>query len=155
MSAPIFIQLIGCVVYAAFNLLALDDSMKELNFDVYVCLDTLVCQICINFVYCRFAENLSTLSSNVSSVVYDLDWYKLPLAEQEFLLFSIRQAQKPFQLKGFKILPCTLENFLAVSAKVEKCYAYENEFNFYIRLYQLLRSSISYFLIIRQLKSAN
>lgn len=52
----------------------------------------------------------------ISNITYDLSWYCLPNAEQNFLRMMIHRSQKIIQIKGLGVFVCSLETFLKVNA---------------------------------------
>lgn len=46
--------------------------------------------------------------------IYDLHWYQLSRNEQFIAQMPICRSQKPFQLRGLGVFPCSLETYMRV-----------------------------------------
>lgn len=114
MSGPLFYELAGCIVYIAFILFALDQSMKEMNFDTLLTIDCLMTTNFLNFILCHFSEELTQRSFDVADIIFKSKWYKLSIKQQQLLVMPIHRSQKEFRLKGHKIIECSMETFLTV-----------------------------------------
>lgn len=138
-------------------MLALENSFNAGQFDATVFLNILswTSYIGMLFIFCYFGEKLSIQSSVVGNIIFDdVLWYKLPISHQKLALIIINRSKKSFQLRGYDIFDCSLPIFVNV------CISYSfNLHNFYIvfmkifAIFQILRTSVSYFLIMRKLKN--
>lgn len=114
MKGILFFQLLSCVTNAAFALFALDLTLGELNFDTLITIMSTINVLSSTFIYCYFADGVTSDLLEIGDIFYNSLWYKLPLREQKLLFLPIQRAQKEFRLDGFGMVYCTLETFGAV-----------------------------------------
>lgn len=137
MQSILFYQLVNCVLFSAFSLFALDQSISthEVDYNSFVSLSALVSAFIPTFVYCYFAEGLTADLLKVGDIFYESKWYKLSNLEQRILILPIQRAQRVFQLNGYAFVACSLNVFLKVNFQS----------NFYLRLSQFIyRFNFSY-----------
>lgn len=54
----------------------------------------------------------------VSETIYSLKWYEREAHQQKYFLFFILRAQKPYYMRGVKMITCSLETFTHVSLTI-------------------------------------
>lgn len=161
MSGPLFFELLCVIVITVCELLSLDYAITEHQFDSMLIL--IVCCLLIHMsmlsLLSHHSENLTTKSYDIANITYlDLQWYNLTVSQQKLLVLPIIRAQKTFRLEGFGILDCSLEMFLKVISmnffRIYKC-SFQSRKQKLINSYsfQIIRSSISYFMVMRKLKN--
>lgn len=89
--------------------------MKQFDFDILLNLNSLITQIIFNYISCSFANNLTIKSMSAANIAFDLPWYEYPVSKQYFIMRLIQRAQKPFYLKGYNIVECSLATNLNVN----------------------------------------
>lgn len=94
-------------------------TIKEFNFSILLNMNSFFTQILLNYISCYHANNVTLKSSSVADIAYDMRWYTFPVQEQRFIIRMIQRAQKPFHLKGFGIVDCTLATFLNVNRNLK------------------------------------
>lgn len=116
MQSILFYQLMSCVLFSVFSLFALDQSifMHKIDFTTICSLAALLSALIPTFVYCYFSEGLTADLLEVSDILYESMWYKLPNQEQKLLILPIQRAQRVFRLNGFKFVACSLDTFSRV-----------------------------------------
>lgn len=67
-----------------------------------------------NFLICFFVTKLQTRALEIGDMAYDLTWYRMPRAEQRFVLIAIHRAQQGIEIKGMGWFVCSLGMFLTV-----------------------------------------
>lgn len=50
-----------------------------------------------------------------AEISYGMHWYEFPVKRQFIIIQMVRRAQKPFYLKGYDIVDCSLTTFLNVN----------------------------------------
>lgn len=116
MQSILFYQLITCVLFIACSIFALDQSIskREIDFNSFMNLTSLLCSLIPTFLYCHFADGLTVNLFGIGNIFYSSMWYKLPSQKQKLLIPSIQRAQRIFRLNGYKIIDCSLEIFASV-----------------------------------------
>lgn len=123
MKAALFFQLLICVLFIAFGLFALNQTLIELNFNTYDCMIALLSALFSTFVYCYYADGVTTDLMDICNIFYSSLWYKLPSREQKLLILPIMRSQILFRLNGFGVINCSLEVFASV------CYQFWSSFH--------------------------
>lgn len=95
----------------------LEQTFKEFNFNILLNLNSLATQILFNYISCYHANNLTLKSWSTSDIAYNTLWYTFPVDSQRSIMQMIQRSQKPFYLKGFGIVDCSLATFLNVRKK--------------------------------------
>lgn len=67
------------------------------------------------FIYCYFGKLATESFEKMSDCVYDLDWYKLSLSLQKYVVIMIANMQKTLYYHGFEVVVLNLNTFLRVS----------------------------------------
>ena len=124
MTGPLFIEFSSCIISIVLELLAIDNMVKQKSNDTTFATSAGTLSIHMTIVYflCIYGENFTNQSFNVINTVYsDLLWYKLPIKQQNFVIFSICRSQKRFQLEGLCIFNASMEMFSKVR-KISKTF---------------------------------
>ncbi|XP_055306105.1 odorant receptor 9a-like [Sitodiplosis mosellana] len=129
LSKSLFALFAIFVVMVSFSILTLDQGIHDLSPEILLGLQDLLLQIALNYIVCKSAERLNSMSFEVTKIFYHSHWYQLPINMQKMFIFMIRQAQTPFNLRGLNFFTCCLEQFS-----------------------KLIRTSISYYLLLRQFR---
>ena len=79
------------------------------------------------YLFCYFGNHVTQRFEDVADIVYQLDWYMLPLDLQSNLPIFIALAQKKVVLRGLGGTQCTFEIFK-----------------------QIMKNTFSYFMVLRQ-----
>lgn len=90
-------------------------TFEHFNLHILLNLNSLFTQILFNYITCYNANNVTSKALSVAEITYNIHWYKLPVKKQRFVQMMIRRAQKPFYLKGYDIVECSLSTFLKVN----------------------------------------
>lgn len=78
-------------------------------------LNALVTQILFNYISCSYANNITIQSFTAAEITYCSSWYLFrPIKLQKLITPMIQRAQKPFYLKGYNIVDCSMTTFLTV-----------------------------------------
>lgn len=89
-------------------------TIHNFTFNILLNLNSFFTQILFNYISCYYANDVTIKALSAAEVVYDIHWYKLPANKQLFIQLMIERAQKPFYLKGYDIVDCSLATFLNV-----------------------------------------
>lgn len=68
----------------------------------------------VNYVLCFLITSLTIDAMTIGDILYDLNWYQLPRAEQYIVQIIIRRSQDSIEMKGLGVFVCSLETFLKV-----------------------------------------
>lgn len=90
-------------------------TFKQIDFNILLNLNSLFTQILFNYISCYYANNVTNNALSTAEIAYNIHWYKLPWRKQHFVKLMIARAQKPFFLKGYDIVDCSLSTFLNVN----------------------------------------
>lgn len=146
MSGPLFFQLLVYAVFIAVNLLQLDEvllnsaqlvTFKKLNsknclpfqtlqnfdFGILLNLNSLITQIIFNYISCSYANNVTVQSLSAADIAFSVPWYAFPMTRQHFIMQMIQRAQKPFYLKGYNIVECSLATYFNVNSGWAKLFS--------------------------------
>lgn len=113
-DGPLFVQLIGFVVFIAFILLSIDQNGANLNVDFIFCLNCLVAESFMNFISCYYSDYVCDQFYDMADIAYAVNWYKFSLNEQRYIQLIVLRAQKRFKLTGCKMFVCSMETYLQV-----------------------------------------
>lgn len=156
MTVPLFFEFSHCILETVFELLAMDQAIQNLQFYALVIfnLSVLGFHLTLLFFLCLFSEKFTDRSYDVGEFIYlNVSWMDLPIQHQKTLMFVICRAQKHFRLNGCGIFDCSLDLF----SRVNFVHSFEFEIDFFIfkndHIFQIIKSSISYFLVMRELKT--
>lgn len=116
MQSVLFYQLVICVLFIAFSLFSLDQSMHEINFNTFLSTIAVLVALTPTFIYCYYADGVTADLHRVGDIFYQLLWYKLTNQEQKLLILPMQRAQQIFRMKGYGIVDCSLQIFLTVNA---------------------------------------
>lgn len=113
----------------------------------------LACIVCSSmwiFLYSYFANQITVRISTMSNTAYYSKWFACPLELQKYVVLIIARSQEPIQFTGFGIVNCTLETLGKVTCTL---IAIGNglECTNSVNPLQLVKTSVSYYLIFRQL----
>lgn len=116
--SPILFVILGIyVVMIAITLMQVDYTLryvKKINADIAMAMNTFLLSTYGNYFLCQYANSVTVSSLNVAIELYDLEWYKFGIAEQQLLRLWIQYAQRDFYFKGFGVITCSRETFLTV-----------------------------------------
>lgn len=88
--------------------------LSNFNFNILLDLNSFMTQILFNYISCYYADIISQKSFSASEIAYDMNWFEFPVKKQFIVKRMIERAQKPFYLKGYDIVDCSLKTFLNV-----------------------------------------
>lgn len=115
MSGVFFFLLLVFVLLLGSSLLAFDQGVHDISYEIMVGIHGLVSQILLTYVASRYAEQLTSNSFSIADIVYDAPWYTFPTKFQKYLVLTIQQSNVPFHLTGFQIFDVSMATFLDVS----------------------------------------
>lgn len=108
------------------------------------------------FIFCYFGNVVTTKSAAVADKAYQTMWYKYPVRMQPHIILIMMQSQKPFYLKGYELMLCSLQNFTWVSKHITHINDYFFGFFFWkiILLFflQLMKTAASIFMVFRKIQ---
>lgn len=115
MSGVFFFLLLVFVLLLGSALLAFDQGVHDISYEIIIGVHGLVSQILLTYVASRYAEQLTSKSFAIADIVYDAPWYTFPAKFQKYVVFIIQQSNVPFHLTGFRIFDVSMATFLDVS----------------------------------------
>lgn len=115
MSGVFFFLLSIFVVLLGTSLLAFDQGVHDISYDIMVGVHGLVSQTILTYVASRFAEQLISQSFSIGDIVYDAPWYTFPTKFQKNFVLIIQKSNVPFHLRGFWIFNVSMATFSDVS----------------------------------------
>lgn len=118
-SGAFFFQIVVCAIFIATILSSLDQNLQNMSYEFVININCLVLEILLNYISCSYAQSVTSNAFEVADVIYDTLWYQLPMKQQKMICMTIRLAQKPVYLQGYKIFTCSMETFLTVSKQFE------------------------------------
>lgn len=77
-------------------------------------MDSTISGMCILFFYCYFGELATESYEKMADILYESNWYGLPVALQKRFVVMIIDMQQPIHYHGFGIANLNLSSFLAV-----------------------------------------
>lgn len=113
MSEVIFIVLLISIIIIACNLFALE-SNDLLSLQAIVGLAVMICVLPVIFVYCFLAEWIKKNLYDIGNIFYDSPWYRLPVKQQQIVIFPIQRAGQEFRFLCFGLIDCSLDTFSSV-----------------------------------------
>lgn len=114
-SGYLFYQFIFTLNYIAYFIFAMDGvQAKSIDFNVLIVYNFLVTSICLNFILCYYADNLTEEASGVADAMYNTAWFEMPVEQQKLLLLPICRSQKLIRLTGFGVYTYSLQNFARI-----------------------------------------
>lgn len=148
MSAPQFFQFIIFVAYTVLAIRSSEESLQNLTLESVACFFCLFWELILIYALCHFATNITKGSLEMASVAYNIRWYGLSMTQQKMILPIIRQGQIHFTLDGY-IFSSSVETFASVRniVKIINVIILISTMFFL----QLMRSSFSYYVVLRQL----
>lgn len=128
-------------------------TLNHFDFSILLNLDSLFTQLLFNYISCFYATNVTVKSFSAAEIAYNIHWYKFPVKNQLFIMQMIRRAQKPFYLKGYNIVECSLTTFLNASPiKTETISILLSDDDCLFGLFsQFIRTAVSYYLVFKQI----
>lgn len=84
----------------------------------------------------------------MSNVIFDSCWYKLPVRLQRNIQFMIEFAQVTRKVDGYILFSCDLECFVKVGSK----FLFSIEFieiKFFFLYFQIMKTAVSYYLLFK------
>lgn len=120
MSSPLFYQLLLCAITTALLLLGLIAD-GTINSGIIVSATALLSVLIPTYYYCSLSEKITQDLYSVGGILYDFNWYLLPVKHQKLFIYPIRRAEMGFRMKGFGIVDCSLSVFLSVRYFINCC----------------------------------
>lgn len=114
-EAIIFHITVSLLSFHFFFLICPFQSVTEQKFLLLQSIACISVMIFMMFVFCYFGDVVTTKSAAVADKAYQTMWYMYPVRMQPYIILIMLQSQKPFFLKGFDLISCSLENFTWVS----------------------------------------
>lgn len=153
LSGPQFFQFLIFVSIIVLTVRSIEKNLQNFGIEFIVCMDCFLVQLIFIYVECHFASKIMGKSTRLAGIIYNFRWYELPLKQQRLVIPIIRQGQIPFTLDGYGFFSCTLETFAQVFLHFSNLNLSNiNKYNSYsIHFVQLMQSSLSYYLVLRQL----
>lgn len=101
------------------------------------------------YVFCEFGQQTTQCFDDLHGTVFGMDWYLLPIEMQKTIPMIISMAQKEVHIQGFGNFHSTREVFMKVNfSEIRNMVKYRC--NLSILLYfQIMKTSFSYFLVLR------
>lgn len=122
MDGVLFYQMVCCTTLIAFGLAAFERNSGQMSIDLLISMSSLCAQLFSAFVYCTFADSITTNLASVADILYDALWYRQIFCSQKYLVLSMQRAQRPFRLHGYRICDCSLETFSKVFPVFPLCF---------------------------------
>lgn len=122
-------------------------TFRHFSLNILLNFNSFFTQILFNYISCYYANNVTMKSFAAAEIAYDMEWYKLPVQNRLFVQRMIQRAQKPFYLKGYDIVDCSLSTFLNVSLIRSQTLWSDDDF---CSILQFFRTAVSYFLIFKR-----
>lgn len=113
MGPVLFSQLLVCAVVAALNLFALQSS-DFISYDTLISTYIMVIVIVVTFVYCHLSSQTTTYLLSVNDIIYDCDWFMLPMKQQKLIILPMQRSQRAFYFNGLGLVNCSSMTFLSV-----------------------------------------
>lgn len=92
-------------------------TLQHFDFGILINLNSMITQIIFNYISCSYANNVTMKSFAAADIVFSTPWYAFPVTRQLFVVQMIQRAQKPFYLKGYNIVECSLTTFFNVNLR--------------------------------------
>lgn len=115
LNGVLFYQMLCCVILIALSLTALERNADDFTYDFVISVSSLVAAFVSTFIYCMFADSLTTSLSRFGDIFYNSLWYEMPIKERALLILTIQRSQKLFRLNGYRFYDCSLESFATVN----------------------------------------
>lgn len=135
MSCPIFCQLFCEVCRFALSIYQLDTVNNNLlilanvsysyffqstdSIEATIAGTSLLIALSYMFFLCHFATRVTDQNLNVASYVYQSEWYILESKYQKYCQLIMVRAQINLVFRGYKLISCTMEQFVSVLIKFE------------------------------------
>lgn len=124
--------------------------------DFIFCIIVVVCSLIWPYIYCQFASFITERISRVDDSIYGSNWYNYPVGVQKYLILIIALSERPIYFTGFGLMKCTLEMFGAVRLFLLTKFKIQNSILYFLMifrflLFQITKSSFSFYVIFRQL----
>lgn len=159
MSPSLFAQAINFVLFTAFVMLTIEQSIQHVTPATFFSLMSFCTQSLANFVTYRTAEKFTAQSLRFGHIIYNSNWSKWPVEQQKMMRFMIERTQKPFAFKGSALFNVNMELFAKVSHSLFAlqwvCRRQMIDCQFGTLFWQFVRSSFSYYLMLRQFRQTN
>ncbi|KAK9739614.1 7tm Odorant receptor [Popillia japonica] len=105
--------MISLIVFCTCIFLVSNLPMMSFNFAAeMIYMIAIECQLLI---YCVFGNKVTVSSSNISSSIYNGDWYSTSTSFKRSMLITMSRMQKPIYFTIGKFTPLTLSTFLTIS----------------------------------------
>lgn len=119
MSGVFFFLLLVFVLLLGSSLLAFDQGVHDISYEIMVGVHGLASQTLLTYVACHYAEQLTFQSFSIGDIVYDAPWYTFPTTFHKYFALTIQRSNVPFHLTGFRIFDVSMVTFLDVSSTFE------------------------------------
>ena len=117
------------------------------------------------FPYCYFGKLATESYEKICDCVFELNWRKLPLALQKYIVFMILNMQESLHYHGFHVATLDLNTYVNVSqsGNSDKCCSFYNQISdphrthysleLFSLFFQLLKTVMSYYLMFKTIAS--
>lgn len=119
MDGILFSMFVTCTVIIAFNLHVLG-SNELFSLQTVVAICDVACLLPSSFTYCYQAEIVTANLLKIGDIVYGSAWYRLPVKQQQRLIFPLQRSQHIYRLKSLRLINCSLPVFWTVCGYLSK-----------------------------------
>lgn len=113
-----------------------------------------------NFTLCYYVTAITVDVDSVGDFAYNSPWYQMPRTERRIVQMVICRSQQPCEIKGLGVFVCSMETYLTVIFVIFegqevaplKGAFFQADWIFFWP-FQLIKSSISYYMLFRRLNS--
>lgn len=95
------------MAFIAFSLSAVDKNLSDFNVDILFCFVTLLTALSSTFIYCYYADKVTSNLVEIGDIFYRSEWYMLSPKIQKLVILPIQIAQRPFRFSGYGIVDCS------------------------------------------------
>lgn len=99
--------------------------------------------------YCYYASRITVRMQQLSNVIFDSCWYKLPVRLQRNIQFMIKFAQVTRKVDGYILFSCDLECFVKVGSKFLLFILFIAISIHFFLYFQIMKTSVSYYLLFK------
>lgn len=114
MSKGLFLEVLTASVTIAIVLLQLESVTTNFNVEFYLSTNCLFIQSGILFTLSLYSDKTTASLISIPDIVFQSNWFQLPLDMQKNVIPIIRMSQKPIFFTCIGIANCTLETFKKV-----------------------------------------
>lgn len=102
-------------------LLSLFQSRQQLDYSVAITSWLAVVGLMILFLYCFFGKMATESFAKICDRVFEMNWQKLPLKSQKYVILMITNMQIPLYYHGFEVAVMDLNTFVRVRNALVNC----------------------------------